>query len=146
MSSSSPHSNATFSNSRNLLDAALSAYREQTGKDLATDPLTVKLLRCDSSEAVLGILQERAHVFEQCGNARIVSLRRLELIVGILLELSTSGVFGEGIGLVRITKYTSPSQMFFIHFAEGVNSEIDICRYRSPTRSVYHLSSLLLEF
>ncbi len=106
MSSSSSHSNATFSNSQNLLDAALSAYREKTGKDVATDPLTVRLLRCDSSDAVLGILQEKAHVFDQCGNGdwnvQIVSLRRLKSIVDILFGLSTSGVFREGIGLVRI--------------------------------------------
>jgi len=108
MSSSSSHSNVTFSNSQNLFDAALSAYHEKTGKDVATDPLTVRLLRCDSSDAVLGILQEKAHVFDQCGNGdwnmRIVSPRRLKSIVDILLGLSTSGVFGEGIGLVRITK------------------------------------------
>lgn len=146
MSSSSSHSNATFSNAQNLFDATLIAYREKTGKDVATDPLTVRLLRCDSSDAVLGILQENAHVFDQCGNGdrnlRIVSLRRLGSIIDILLGLSTSGVFGEGIGLVRITIYTYLLQMFFIHFAEGVSSESDICRYRPPTRSVYRLSSL----
>jgi hypothetical protein len=150
MSSSSSHSNATFPNFQNLFDAALSAYREKTGKDVATDQLTVRLLRCDSSDAVLGILQEKAHVFDQHGNGdwdvQLVSLRRLKSIVDILLGISTSGVFGEGIGLVRITKSTYPLQMFFIHFAEGVSGESDICRYRSPTRSVYRLSFLWLQF
>jgi hypothetical protein len=146
MSSSSSHSNATFSNSQYLFDATLRAYREKTGKDVATDPLTVRLLRCDSSDAVLGILQEKAHAFDQCGNEdwnmRIVNPRRLESIVDILLGLSTSGVFGEGIGLVRITNYTYLLQVVFIHFAEGVSSESDICWHRPPTRSVYRLSSL----
>jgi hypothetical protein len=150
MSSSSSHSNATFPNFQNLFDAALSAYREKTGKDVATDQLTVRLLRCDSSDAVLGILQEKAHVFDQHGNGdwdvQLVSLRRLKSIVDILLGISTSGVFGEGIGLVRITKSTYPLQMFFIHFAEGVSGESDICRYRSPTRGVYRLSFLWLQF
>ena len=112
MSSSSSHSDATSSNFQNLFDAALSAYREKTGKDVATDPLTLRLLRCDSSDEVLGVLQKKAHVFDQCGtrdwNMQIVSLRRLKSIVDILLGLSTSGVFGEGIGLVRITKSTYP--------------------------------------
>jgi hypothetical protein len=144
MSSSSSHSNATFSNSQDLFDAALRAYREKTGKDVATDPLTVRLLRCDSSDAVLGIL--KAYVSGQCGkgdwNMRIVSLRRLESIVDILLGLSAGCAFAEGIGLVRITKYTYLLQMSFIHFAEGLSSENDIYRYRSPTRSVYRLSFL----
>jgi len=107
MSSSSSHSNATFSNFQNLFDAALSAYREKTGKDVATDPLTVRLLRCDSSDAVLGILQEKAHVFYQHGNGDWnVSLSRLKSIVDILLGLSTGGDFGEGIGPVGTTKST----------------------------------------
>ena len=134
------------SNFQNLFDAALSAYREKTGKDVTTDPLTVRLLRCDSSDAVLGILQEKAHVFDQHGNGdwnvQTVSMRRVKSIVDILFGLSTSGDFGEGIGLVGTTKSTYPLQMFFIHFAEGISSESDICRCRSPTRSVYRLSSL----
>ena len=143
MSSSSSNSNATFSNFQNLFDAALSAYREKTGKDLTTDPLTVRLLRCDSSDAVLDILQEKAHVFYQHGNGDWnVSLSRLKSIVDTLLGLSTSGDFGEGIGPVGTTKPTYPFQTFFIHFSEGISNESDICRYQPPTRSVYRLSSL----
>ena len=116
MSSSSSHSVTTFPNFQNLFDAALSAYREKTGKNVATDQLTVRLLRCDSSDAVLSILQEKAHVFDQHGNGdwdvEVVSLRRLKSIVDILLGISTSGVFGEEIGLVRITKSAYPLQIY----------------------------------
>ena len=102
MSSPSPNPNGSFSQFQDVFDAALREYRQKTGKDIATDPLTTKLLRCDSSEAVLEILQEQARAFDQFrnGDRKVQLMRRLKPTVDILLGLSTSGVFGEGIGLV----------------------------------------------
>ena len=106
--SSSP--NASFSRFQDLFNVALREYSQKTGKDIATDPLTARLLPCDSSDAVLEILQEQAHAFNQFRNGdwKVQIMRRLEPTVDILLGLSTSGVFGEGIGLVRLTKSTYP--------------------------------------
>jgi hypothetical protein len=106
MSSSSSNSDVSFSHFQDLIDAALREYSRKTGKDIATDPLTARLLRCDSSDEVLGALQEQAHAFDQFRNGdwKIQLMRRLKPTVDILLGLSTSGVFGEGIGLVRLTK------------------------------------------
>ena len=104
MSSASPNSNVSFSQFQGLFDAALKEYSRKTGKDIATEPLTTRLLRCDSSDAVLGILQEQAHAFNQFRNGdwKVQLMRRLKPTVDILLGLSTSGFFGEGIGLVRL--------------------------------------------
>jgi hypothetical protein len=104
MSSSTPQLNSAFLNFQSLFDAALREYREKTGKDIETDPLTARLLHCDSSDAVLEILQEQAHAFNQFRNGdwKVKLMRRLKPTVNILLGLSTSGVFGEGIGLVRL--------------------------------------------
>ena len=104
MSSASPNSNVSFSQFQSLFDAALKEYSRKTGKDIATEPLTTRLLRCDSSDAVLGILQEQAHAFNQFRNGdwKVQLMRRLKPTVDILLGLSTSGFFGEGIGLVRL--------------------------------------------
>ena len=106
MSSSSDSNVSSFSPFQHLFDAALREYNRKTGKDIATDPLTTRLLRCDTSDAVLGVLQEQAHAFNQFRNGdwKIQLVRRLKPTVDILLGLSTSGVFGEGIGLVRSTK------------------------------------------
>ena len=106
MSSSTPHINTPFFQFRDLVDSALKGYKEKTGKDIATDPLTARLLHCDSSSAILSILQEQVHAFDQFRNGdwKIQLMRRLKPTVDILLGLSTSGVFGEGIGLVRSTK------------------------------------------
>jgi len=41
-----------------LLNTALREHSRKTGKAIVTNPFTVNLLHCDSSEAVLHILQE----------------------------------------------------------------------------------------
>ena len=106
MSASYSHSNASFLQFQDLFDAALKEYSRRTGKDIATDPLTARLLRCDSSDAVLSILGEQAHAFNQFrnGDGKVQLMRRLKPTIDILLGLSTGGIFGESIGLVRLTE------------------------------------------
>ena len=89
MSSSNSNSDVLFSHFQDIIDAALREYSRKTGKDNATDPLTIKLLRCDSSDAVLGILQEQAHAFNQFRNGdwKVQLMRRLKPTVDILLGL-----------------------------------------------------------
>jgi hypothetical protein len=110
MSSESLNSrpNVSFSRFQDLFEAALVQYSQKTGKDIATDPLTARLLPCGSSDAVLNILQEQAHAFNQYRNGdwKIQLMKQLRPMVDILFGLSTSGVFGEGIGQVRMTKLT----------------------------------------
>ena len=110
MSSSSSNPNVIFSQFQDLFGAALNQYNQKTGNDLVTDPLFARLLPCDTSDAVLHILKEQTHAFNQYWNGdwKIQVMRRLKPIVDILLGLSTSGVFGEGIGLVRLTKSMYP--------------------------------------
>jgi hypothetical protein len=137
MSSSTSDPNVSFSRFQDLFNAALREYSQKTGKDIATDPLTASLLPCDSSDAVLAILQEQAHAFNQFRNGdwKVQLMRRLKPTVDILLGLSTSGVFGEGIGLVRLTKLTYPFRKF-INPTENSSSKSDICWCWSPTRSM----------
>jgi hypothetical protein len=115
-SSFSSNSNASYSQFQDLFDAALREYSQKTGKDLATDPLTTSLRTCSSSDAVLEILQEQAHAFNQFRNGdwKVQLMKRLKPTVDILLGLSTSGIFGEGIGLVRLTKLTYSLWKFII--------------------------------
>ena len=68
MSSSSSNPNVSYSQFQDLFNAALREYTQKTGNDIATDPLTARLLPCDSSGAVLEILQEQAHAFNQFRN------------------------------------------------------------------------------
>jgi hypothetical protein len=146
MSSSSSNPNLSSSRFQDLFNTALREYNQKTGKDLATEPLTARLLHCDSSDAVLGILQEQTHAFNQFRNGdwKVQLMRRLKPTVDILLGLSTSGVFGdsEGIGLVRLIKSTYHLRKSIIHPAETSTSEGNICRCWSPTRSMYPFAGL----
>jgi hypothetical protein len=140
MSSLIPHPDVSLSQFQDLFDAALWEYNQKTGKDITTDPLTARLLCCDTSDAVLGILQEQAHAFNQYRNGdwKVQLMRRLKPTVDILFGLSTGGVFGEGIGLVRLTKSIFALRKFIIlHLAETSTIESNICRSRSPTRGMY---------
>jgi hypothetical protein len=144
MSSSSSNLNVSCSLLQDLFEVALREYRQKTGNDIAADPLTMRLEHCDSPDAVLGILQEQAHAFNQVRNGdwKIHLLRRIQPIVNILLGLSTSGVFGQGIGLVRLTKSTYSLCKFIVHPAETSTSASNICWCWSPTRSMCPFSCL----
>jgi hypothetical protein len=116
-SMSSPSSNLNVSSFQfqDLLDAALREYKQKTGKDIATDPLTARFFDCKSSDAVLGILEEQALAFDQFrkGDGKVQLMRCLEPIVDILLGLSTSSV-AEGISLVRLPRSNYPLWKFII--------------------------------
>jgi hypothetical protein len=107
---SSPNSDPTASSLQfqHLFDAALEEYSRKTGTDIATDPLAAELLdhNCDSSDAVLKILEEQARAFDKFrkGDWKVQLMRRLKPTVDILLGLSTSDVFVEGISPVRVPK------------------------------------------
>ena len=144
MSSSSSTSNVSFSRFQDLFDAALREYSQKTGKDIATDPLTTSPRSCSSSDAVLGILQEQAHAFNQFRNGdwKVQLMGRLKPTVDILLRLSTSGVFGESIGLVRLAKPSYSLRKFIIHYTENSASASDICWCWTPTRSTCPFAGL----
>jgi hypothetical protein len=116
MSSLISRPDISLSQFQDLFDAALWEYNQKTGQDITTDPLTARLLCCDTSDAVLGILQEQAHAFNQYRNGdwKVQLMRRLKPTVDILFALSTGGVFGEGIGLVRLTKSMFALRKFII--------------------------------
>lgn len=106
MSSPSSDPNVSSLQFQDLFDAALREYCKKTGKDIATDPLTVRFFDCKSSDAVLDILEEQVRAFEQFreGDWKVQLLKRLKPTVEILYTFSTSDVVVEGIGLVRLPR------------------------------------------
>jgi hypothetical protein len=144
MSSSSSNPNISFLRFQDLFNAALREYSQKTGKDIATEPLATRFLHCDSSDAVLEILKEQARGFKlfRQGDWIMRLMKWLEPVVNILFGLSTSGVFGEGVGLVRPTKSAYPLRKVIIHPAEISSSEGNICWCWSPTCSKYPFACL----
>ena len=139
MSSPSSDPNVPSFQFQDLFDAALREYGQKTGKDIATDPLAARFLDCDSCEAVLDILEEQARAFDQFrkGDWKVQLMRRLKPSVYILLELSTSDVFVEGISPVRLRRSDHPLRKFIILRTDISTSEGNICWCWSPTRSMY---------
>jgi len=91
-------STTTFStNFQDLFNTALEAYEKKTKKHLLTHPLSAKLQRCDSPDAILSVFQELVQQFDQrrCNNERL--RKCLNPIVNVLYAFSTT--IGEGVGL-----------------------------------------------
>jgi hypothetical protein len=151
MASSSSHTNVSVPQFTAIFDAALQEYAQKTGTDLATHPLSTTLEACLSPDAVLGVLREQAYVFDQYRNGdwKVQLMRRLKPTVDILIGLSTSGVFGEGISLVSHTSSTLPaflcsalsslSHSNFYRQRRYLRGLVSYCRCVSPPLSLVSL-------
>jgi hypothetical protein len=91
-----------------VFEAALEEYMKKTKINIKTDPLFAKLQDCQSSDAVLDILQEQAHAFEQFreGDGKVQLMRWLKPFVRSILWLSNNDYSKESPGLVRPTRST----------------------------------------
>jgi hypothetical protein len=114
----SPNSNPAvpYLQFQQLFDAALEEYSRTTKMNLKTDPLAAKFLDrdCDSSDAVLKILEEQVSEFDKFrkGDRKVQLMRRLKPTVDILIGLSTSDVVVEGISSVRLPRSNYPLRNF----------------------------------
>jgi hypothetical protein len=81
---------------------ALHEYKKQNREDLLLHPLAATLQACDSSDAILSVLEEQTRALDQPRNGD-ERLRWLGSIVNVLYPLSRS--LEEGIGLVIIQVY-----------------------------------------
>jgi hypothetical protein len=113
MSSSSSNPNLPAVQFPEIFEVALLEYTKKAEKDIKSDPLFAKLQDCNSSDEVLGVLEEQALSFEQYrrGDRKVQLMRRLKPIVEILSRLSTNDDLKEGIVSVRLT--TNGIQLFF---------------------------------
>ena len=97
-------STATSPNFQSILDASLPEYFKQTGIDLATHPSARILPNCNSADAILDLLEDRAKQFQayRDGNRKLINC--LKPVVQVLHAVS--GVLGEAAAMVSV-----PSQL-----------------------------------
>jgi len=90
----------TSSNFQSILDAALSDYTEQTGIDLATHPFAQTLQNCNSADAILDLLGDKANQFQayRDGNRKLINC--LKPVVQVLHAVS--GILGEAAAMVSL--------------------------------------------
>ena len=55
----------TSSNFQDIFQAALKSYQKQTKKDLLAHPIASQLQDCDSTNAILAILQDQVRQFDK---------------------------------------------------------------------------------
>ncbi|KAH9956366.1 hypothetical protein BC827DRAFT_801962 [Russula dissimulans] len=88
MSSPTP----TSTNFRSILDSALDNYAKQTGIDLTNQATADRFGRCNTSEHVLQLLQEREAAFRDFRNTNLKLINCLRPVVQVIH--SFSGIFG----------------------------------------------------
>ena len=101
MSQNLPETSST-SNYQVIFDNALKAYKNKTGKDLATDPLTRKIESCHSPDAVLDLLREQIPGFNQSGSSHDAPMKWVDPTVNVLYAFSST--IGGAVSLVSLSK------------------------------------------
>jgi len=88
------------SNFQYIFDAALDDYSKQTGIDLATHPSAQTLQNCNSTDAILELLGDKAKQFQSYrdGNHKLDNC--LKLVVQVLHAVS--GILGEAASMVSL--------------------------------------------
>jgi hypothetical protein len=98
--SSSSETLVSSSQFKAVLDAALGEYKTKTGKDLKDNPLAKELQSCESSEAVLAIIQREAKAFDKFRDGDKWLMKWINPSVDVLFTIST---LGAGVSIVRST-------------------------------------------
>ena len=81
-----------------LFNNALKEYTSQTGDDLASHPLSTKIITCDSVESITAVLREQADAFHKFREGDRNVMKWLEPMVNVVNVLSAT--LGEGISQV----------------------------------------------
>ncbi|KAH9053162.1 hypothetical protein EDB87DRAFT_1581208 [Lactarius vividus] len=92
---------------QDIFNAALKSYQRQTKKDLIAHPLATQLQSCDSTSAILAILQDQVREFDRVrsGDERLTKW----LIPTVNVLYAFSAAVSEGVGLVF-----SPAKVIFV--------------------------------
>jgi hypothetical protein len=98
------------SNFQIIFDAALADYLEQTGVDLTKDSSAEKLQSCQSADAILELLQDRAKQFKDYRNGNHKLINSLKPVVQVLHGFS--GVLGGVAGLVSPSSFSNSSLFY----------------------------------
>ena len=123
---------AASSHFQTIFDEALKLYQKRTKKDLTTHPLASQLQSCDSTSAIITVLQAQIREFDQAhSNDRFT--KWLNPTVNVLCAFSAA-VSG-GVSLVSLAKVLKDSSDIYIL---GIFAcECDICRHRRLSLSKY---------
>jgi hypothetical protein len=89
---------ASSSRFQAIFQAALKSYRKQTKEDLLKHPLASQLQSCESTTAILDILQEQVQEFDKCRSGDERLAKWLGPTVNVLCAFSAT--ISRGVSLV----------------------------------------------
>ena len=92
---------------KSLFETAFNEFEKRAGTDLLQHQIINKLVNCQSADSVTEVLQEQAQAFCNFRGDDGKLMKWLKRIVNVLYTLSTSGVLGEAVGLVRVYSFQS---------------------------------------
>ena len=104
-----------------IFHAALKLYEKQTKKDLISHPLATQLQSCDSTSAILAVLQDQVREFDQARSGDERLTKWLNPTVSVLCAFSDA--LGEGISLVSVDTR--------VNISPEASTDI-FCRYSRP--------------
>ena len=84
-----------------IFQAALESYQKRTKKDLLAHPLATQLKACDSTTAILAILQDQVQAFDKSRSGDERLTKWLSPTVNVLCAFSAT--ISGGVSLVRLT-------------------------------------------
>ena len=84
-----------------IFQAALESYQKQTKKDLLAHPLATQLKACDSTTAILAILQDQVQAFDKSRSGDERLTKWLSPTVNVLCAFSAT--ISGGVSLVCLT-------------------------------------------
>ena len=90
---------------KSLFETALNEFEKRAGSNLVQHQVIDRLTNCESADSVIDVLQEQAQAFRNFRGDDGKLMTWLKRTVTALFTLSTSGVLGEGIGLVCVYSF-----------------------------------------
>ena len=90
---------------KSLFETALNEFDKRAGSNLVQHQVIDRLINYKSADSVIDVLQEQAQAFRNFRGDDGKLMTRLKRTVNALCTLSTSGVLGEGIGLVCVYSF-----------------------------------------
>ena len=129
----------TSSPSFRLIIDAFDDYAKQVGEDLTNNPLADALRACDSPNAVLDLLQEKAHAFKEYREGDHKLIGCLKPVVQVVQGFS--GILGDAISFVsriRPSQFVVVSIFTYLLPLGTVSScECDLCQCECSPHSTY---------
>jgi hypothetical protein len=92
---------------KSLFETALNGFEKRAGTNLLQHQLIEKLVNCQSADSVTEVLQEQAQALRIFRGEDDKLMKWVKRTVNVLHTLSTSGLLGEAVGLVRVYSFQS---------------------------------------